>query len=144
MPEDEFGDVLLPAYLRDASSLHAVGFDLRVEWAGPVLAAGSPSHAIRVRQQNGSARICLAAEKSAPDRDLVLDVEGKGAKPTLYTGTDREKTQHFSAFIPSASFGRQNAGPRQVVLVIDRPGSMEGAPIEQARHSAEACLAVLT
>ena len=143
LPEDEFGDVLLPTYMRDAAALHAIGFDLRVDWAGPVLEAGSPSHAIRVRQQNGGARVMLAAERSAPDRDLVLDVGGKGAAPALYAGVDRENRQHFSAFIPSTSFGRQAAGARQVVLVIDRSGSMQGAPLDQARRSVEACLGVL-
>jgi len=144
LPEDEFGDVLLPAYVRDASALHAVGFDLRVEWAGAVLETGSPSHAVRVRQQNGGARVFLAADKSAPDRDLVLDVGGKGVNPAMFAGADAEGKQRFSAFLPSTSFGRGSAAPRQVVIVVDRSGSMEGAPIEQARRSVEACLAVLT
>jgi len=34
--------------------------------------------------------------------------------------------------------------PRRTAIVLDRSGSMEGAPIRQARKAIEACLATLT
>ena len=48
LPEDEFGDVMLPRYHKDASGLHEVGFELEVTMPQTVAEIGSPSHTVRV------------------------------------------------------------------------------------------------
>src|SRR5919108_5564646 len=48
LPEDEFGDLLLPPFAADASRLHEVGFDLAVWMPSPIKGVASPSHAIKV------------------------------------------------------------------------------------------------
>ena len=73
LPEEEFGDLILPRYQTDASGLHEVGFELSA-WMGQSIAeVSSPSHAVRVRM-NGEqrSRVMLAPERDVPDRDLVL------------------------------------------------------------------------
>jgi uncharacterized protein with von Willebrand factor type A (vWA) domain len=49
----------------------------------------------------------------------------------------------FAAIVPSALFGAIPKTPRRTVIVLDRSGSMQGAPIEQACKAIDACLAAL-
>jgi len=144
LPEDEFGDLILPQFAADPSALHQVGFDLSVWMAQKTAEIGSPSHALRVLQEDGlPSRVFLATEREAPSRDLVLDVRTEGKLPTLVSGLDNTGKGRFAAIVPSTSFGERSGGPRQVVFVLDRSGSMGGAPIQQARKAVEACLGAL-
>ncbi len=144
LPEEEFGDVILPRFMRDASHLHAVGFDLAVKMAQPVAELASPSHGVRtLRSGDSAARVLLAAERDVPDRDLVLDVRTEAAAPGLLAGRDSEGRTRFAAVVPSGAFGKATAAPRRIALVLDRSGSMGGAPMTQARRAVEACLGAL-
>jgi Ca-activated chloride channel family protein len=140
LPADEFGDMLLPPFRKDAGSLHEVGFDLSVSRDRAVEEIGSPSHAIRVRQDG---RVSLAAEKDVPNRDLVLDVRFQKVAAQVLSGPVAEGTSSFAAIVPSTLFGESPKIARRTVIVLDRSGSMQGAPIEQAKKAIEACLAVL-
>ena len=135
LPESEFGDVILPRFKREPDGLHEIGFDLALQIPGAVAEIGSPSHAIRVRDEKGSRRVTLAPEADVPDRDLVLDV--RMAEPTtqILAGEGR-----FAIAVPSVKFGQGASGPRKVAMVIDRSGSMSGAPMQQAKRAVEACL----
>lgn len=143
LPEDEFGDVILPKFSAGASGLHEVGFDLAVRLGAPVSEIGSPSHAILVTDDGGGKRVALAPERDVPDRDLVLDVRVAASKPQALAGVDSTGRGHFVMLVPSRCFGERPLGARRVVLVIDRSGSMNGAPMAQARKAAQACLATL-
>ncbi|MFN7995807.1 MAG: VIT and VWA domain-containing protein [Bryobacteraceae bacterium] len=145
LPAYPFGDVMLPRFREDASALHQVGFELAVVSQLGMDELGSPSHAVRVRQEGGkSARVALAAAKDVPDRDLVIDAHFASVEPQVLAGKDREGTGRFAAVIPSTSFGSIPEAQRRVVILLDRSGSMQGAPIEQAKKAIEACLAVLS
>ena len=97
---------------------------------------GSPSHAVRVRQDGGRwARVALAAEKDVPNRDLVLDARFKSVEPQVLAGRDKDGKGRFAAIVPSSSFGVTNEAPRRVVILLDRSGSMHGEPLLQARKS---------
>jgi Ca-activated chloride channel family protein len=143
LPEDLFGDVILPRYRADASNLHGVGFDLEIALPDAGAEVGSPSHHLRVRHGGRSARVRLAADKDVPDRDLVLDVRLDHARPAVYGGPRADGKVHFAAIVPSSCFGAGGSGPRRAVIVLDRSGSMAGPPIEQARKAIEACLGAL-
>jgi Ca-activated chloride channel family protein len=144
LPEDEFGDVILPQFSSDASSLHEVGFDLTVAMAGEIKEVSSPSHPLRtVSRSAGRSRLSLATAKDVPDRDLVIDVRAGDSKGAVLAGTDGKGKGRFAALLPSAGFGRTAEEPRRIVFVLDRSGSMNGAPIAQARKALEACLAAL-
>jgi Ca-activated chloride channel homolog len=138
----EFGDVILPRFRQDASGLHEVGFDLAMPGEAAEEIA-SPSHAIRVRQ-GAAARVLLAPERDVPDRDLVLDVRFAAAKPRVWAGPAAGGARPFAAVVPSTCFGQPSPAPRKVAIVLDRSGSMQGAPIAQARKAIEACLAALS
>ena len=140
LPPSEFGDMILPRFREDAASLHEVGFDLSILHQLPIEEIGSPSHAIRVRQD----RVALATEKDVPNRDLVLDVRFKETAVQVFAGASGEGKRAFAAVVPSTRFGVNTEAARRTVIVLDRSGSMEGAPIAQARKAIEACLAALS
>ena len=145
LPADEFGDMILPRFREDASGLHQVGFELSIVSQLELDEIGSPSHAVRVRQDGDrSARIALAAAKDVPNRDLVLDSRFKSVEPQVLAGRDKDGKGRFAAIVPSSSFGAATEAPRRVVILLDRSGSMQGEPIAQARKAIEACLGVLS
>ena len=145
LPADEFGDVILPRFREDASALHQVGFELTVESGLEIDELGSPSHAVRVRRDDGaSSRIALAAEKDIPNRDLVLDAHYREVAPQVLAGDTKDGKGRFAAIIPSTSFGAKTDPPRRAVILLDRSGSMQGAPLAQASKAIDACLAALS
>lgn len=85
---DQFGDLILPRFRTDASSLHEVGFDLLLHQL-PVDEIGSPSNSIKVKQDAmGLARVALAPAKDVPNRDLVLDVRFRESKAHAPAGVN--------------------------------------------------------
>ena len=143
LPEEEFGDLILPRFAADASNLHEVGFDLQVRMPGGIREIGSPSHPLRVTQGDGGSRVALATGRDVPDRDLVLDVRTETGLEGVLSGLDSEGRGRFAAVVPSRIFGEHGEAPRQVVFVLDRSGSMAGTPIQQALKALEACLGAL-
>jgi Ca-activated chloride channel family protein len=145
LPEDEFGDVILPRFHRDAASLHQVGFDLGLAMPQEAAEIASPSHPVRIlREGPGRSRVALAGEKDAPDRDLVLEVRLASSLAGVLSGMDRTGRARFAAVIPSDRLGETPQNARRVAVVLDRSGSMQGAPIEQARKAIGACLGALS
>ncbi len=145
LPPDEFGDVLLPRWVEDATSLHRVGFDLSVSLPGRIAEIASPSHPLRVlNTAELSARVLLATEGDVPDRDLVLDVGFQETPPQVLSGVDKEGRGRFAVVVPSDQFGSASEEPVHVAFVLDRSGSMSGVPMQQALRSVEACLGALS
>jgi Ca-activated chloride channel family protein len=145
LPAGEFGDMILPGFHEDASRLHQIGFELSIVSQLALDEIGSPSHAVRVRQDGDrSARVALAAEKDVPNRDLVLDARFKSIEPQVLAGRGKDGACRFAATVPSSSFGAGAETPRRVVILLDRSASMKGEPLSQARKAIEACLGALT
>jgi Ca-activated chloride channel family protein len=145
LPAEEFGDVILPRFREDASSLQTAGFELSVLHSLPLEEIGSPSHSIRVKHSSdGPSRVTLAQEKDLPDRDLVLDVRYQTPEVQVLAGEAGDGGRSFAIVVPSMAFGQNPESPRRVAILLDRSGSMEGEPIAQARKAIEACLATLT
>jgi Ca-activated chloride channel family protein len=142
LPEEEFGDLLLPPYMTDPGGLHQVGFDLSIHLGSELATVASPSHALRFRPAGPcGARVSLSRERDVPDRDLVLDVRARAAGIRCCGGVCRDHRARFTVLVPSVAFGRTDpAPPRSVVFVLDRSGSMQGTPLEQAKKAVEACL----
>jgi Ca-activated chloride channel homolog len=145
LPADEFGDVILPPFREDASALHQVGFELSMVSQLALDEIGSPSHAVRIRQDGGhAASVALSAARDVPNRDLVLDARFKSVAPQVLAGRDKDGKGRFAAIVPSSSFGAAAEGPRRLVILLDRSSSMQGEPIAQARKAIEACLGALS
>ena len=145
LPAEQFGDLILPKFAQDAGALHRIGFDLDIEVPAPVEEIDSPSHRVRVGHvSNGSSRVSLATAEDVPNRDLVLDVRVRDQLSGVLAGRDSDGKVRFSALLPSTFFGTASKAHARVAIVVDRSGSMQGAPVEQAKKAIEACLAALS
>jgi len=140
LPSDLFGDIILPKFRESAEGLHQVLFDLELESPWNIEEVASPSHSVRVTKTN---RVSLAPASDLPDRDLVIDIRTKQSGAAVLAGEADDGRRHFAIAVPSTEFGVLRETPRRVVLLLDRSGSMSGAPIRQACKAAAACLAVL-
>ena len=144
LPESEFDDLILPRFSQDATNLHRVGFSLEVHAGEGVREVASPSHSVRVQTSNGQpARVSLARESDLPNRDLVLDVRREPRGTTVLSGLDHEGKGRYAVVIPSNEFGEKPDGARNLIILLDRSGSMEGQPLQQAKKAIAACLAAL-
>jgi Ca-activated chloride channel family protein len=144
LPEDRYDDLLLPPWSRDARKLHSVGFDLQVEFPGSGGEVASPSHMLGVKMgEDASAHVRLTNMEDVPNRDLVLDVKTETAESKTFAGIDKSGQVQFISVVPSTVFGEKPDTPVRAVFVVDRSGSMEGTPIEQAKKAIRACLGAL-
>lgn len=145
LPREMFGDVILPPVHRDAAALHRVGFDLAVECGAANGRIASPSHPVRTgAAAEGGIRISLDATGDVPDRDLILDIDHSAPQIRVFAGRTGDGRRQFAAIVPSTAFGANPNTARRVVILLDRSGSMAGAPIDQARRAIEACLGALS
>ena len=145
LPSDEFGDLILPRFKKDASALHEVGFELAVVSPGGLDEVGSASHKVRVMQNDGSsARVGLAEDRDVPNRDLVLETRYKSIETQVFGGRDSHGKSRFAAVIPSVKLGTRPDAGRRVVILLDRSGSMAGEALQQAQRAIEACLGSLS
>ncbi len=118
---------------------YGFSFAAEVELPGGVAGVESPTHPIRVRLADGKARVELAQEAAAMDRDLVLLLTPvAAAKPCglLERQADGSVVAAVS-FVPHLS---RSGGPREVVFLVDRSGSMNGDSIEAVRRALQLCL----
>ncbi|HOH30746.1 MAG TPA: VIT domain-containing protein, partial [Candidatus Hydrogenedentes bacterium] len=144
LPEEIFGDVILPRWRQDARELHRVGFDLNVAAGNDTVEIASPSHPVSVQVRSGApARVTLATEADVPDRDLVLEAKYALTEPAVFAGWDTAGKGRFAAIVPSTCFGPVPDTPKRVVFLIDHSGSMSGKPFEQAKRATLACIAAL-
>ncbi|HOH50669.1 MAG TPA: VIT domain-containing protein [Candidatus Hydrogenedentes bacterium] len=144
LPEELFGDVVLPRWKADAEGLHGVSFDLNV--AAPQGAElVCPSHPVSVGAgADGGLRVRLATAGDLPNRDVVLETRGSAAeRPSVFAGVDGAGRGRFAAVVPSGCFGRPERPAKRVVFLLDHSGSMDGVRLEQAKAAVCACLEAL-
>jgi Ca-activated chloride channel family protein len=146
LPEEEFGDLILPQFRTDDTSLHQVGFGLSVRLSQAFKEISSPSHTLRTGwSSQQEVRVSLGQEADVPNRDLVLEVRTQEPFSGVVGGVAKDGKKHFAMIVPSTQFGLPEvAHPRRIVFVLDRSGSMQGRPIEQATKAVEACLGALS
>ncbi len=113
------------------------GLELKVEVeAGSgVLGVESPSHPVRVTPRAGGATVELARERAALDRDFVLLVElAEPHRPAARVARDDRGDGHCQVtFHPDLE--SRDAGPCEVLFLLDCSGSMSGDSIDQARRA---------
>ncbi|MBA3395677.1 MAG: VWA domain-containing protein [Deltaproteobacteria bacterium] len=118
-----------------------ISFTADVDAGVPVLGVSSPSHQLRVTNPSPTRRhIELAGEGELPNRDLV--VRYRTAADTTMVGVLAHRTDdrgYFTLVVqPKATYRTGDITPREVMIVIDTSGSMNGQPIAQAKALASA------
>ena len=114
-------------------------FDLQVQLAGgmPLANICSPSHQIKVRQQNlNEAGIRLdPSEISGGNRDFILQYSLKGKKIESGLLLYENGKENFFLYMaqPPQRVHRDEIPPREYIFVVDVSGSMNGFPLEVSK-----------
>lgn len=133
------------ALLRDPG--HRFTLDLTLEGADAI---ASPTHALDVAASEGRLRVRLRDGEVIPDRDCVLSwqPQRQAGRPSLQMLRHQEASGNASCFLalvaPPAMGTASRTFPREVILLIDHSGSMEGPKWEAADWAVQNMLAGLT
>jgi type VI secretion system protein ImpC len=122
-----------------------VSLEVDLDTGVPLCGFDSPSHDIVVLEESGATRVRVGLRRldEIPNRDFVLSyrVAGPRLEHTLFyepSQPNRPGTFLLLATPPVPQLAPSL--PWEVIFVIDRSTSMEGAPLEQARQSARQLL----
>ncbi len=137
------------AYSDAARQTSTVSFTAAIDAGVPVLGVESPSHDLDVDDVAPTrVRVALARADEPPDRDLVVRWRSSGDRTTVGVLADRAAAGgdgHFVLVVqPKAAYRTGDVAAREVLLLVDVSGSMEGVPLEQARAVAAAVVDTLT
>ncbi len=142
--EGERIEYVLP---RSASVDYKVPWTIDVQWSGqqPLSNVYSPSHQIVAQQQRpGAWRVTLegpAGSEPGAFRLLALaQSQQTGLSGTLVTCPDRENTGGYFLLLggaPALPPTAQQTVKRDVILVLDRSGSMSGEKLQQVKAAAQ-------
>ena len=118
-------------------------FAVNLQAGGDIASIESPSHALAVRNTApGSAEIALRDRFVPADRDFVLRWQlAAGAAPNAMLFHEPWNGAHYyMAMVSPARAEAAAAPPRDVRIVIDTSGSMEGPSLEQAKAALQQAL----
>jgi Ca-activated chloride channel family protein len=120
------------ALLRDPGHLFLM--DLRILGA---VAVQSATHPLQPTAEDDAIRVQLRGGHVVPDRDLVLEwtLRQEEERPALQLWTHRDTTADQTYLLAGIAPPRRNPDrptPREVILLVDHSGSMEGAKWEAA------------
>lgn len=84
---------------------------------------------------DGARLVALAEDDRVPDRDVVVSWKPAGSVPAAHALVQRERGEDFLMLFvqPPADVGPALVRPKEVVFLLDKSGSMMGAPMDRAR-----------
>jgi Ca-activated chloride channel homolog len=84
---------------------------------------------------DGARLVALAEDDRVPNKDLVLSWRPAGAVPAAHALVQREKGEEWLLLFlqPPAEIAPAMVRPKELVFLVDKSGSMMGAPIERAK-----------
>lgn len=111
----------------------------------PLTRVESATHTLAIQQNGERYAIRLADEVVAADRDFVLRWTPRAsATPTAALLRERSDDAQYALMMVMPPTQTVAPTPRELILVIDTSGSMEGRSIEQARAALQVALRQLT
>jgi Ca-activated chloride channel family protein len=115
---------------------------VEVELGRALLRLESPTHPIRTTLREGGARVELAQEDDALDRDVVLLVEPEAsARPMAVVASEPDgRRVAMVTFLPEIPLAE---GGHEVIFLLDCSGSMSGSSIDQAKRALNLCVRAL-
>ena len=136
-----------PPVLRpEVRSGHDVEISVVLDAGVPIANLASPSHRIAVERPTPStARVSLAPDDRIPNKDFMLRWSVSSDRPSVGLLAHREGDDGFFTLLvqPKGTIGPDEAAPKEMVLVLDTSGSMEGIPIEASKRFAREALSSL-
>lgn len=122
---------------------HDVSLSVRVHPGAEIGSIEAVSHDVRVeRESSDDALVTLRGSDTIPNRDFVLRyrVASDTTRPAVVTYERNGERWFMASLYPAPMQDERDRLPMEVVFVLDCSGSMEGAPIAQAKAAAEAGL----
>jgi Ca-activated chloride channel family protein len=118
---------------------------LTIHYPGPLLELESPGHDIQVLDLGERKELTVSLGADAASKDFILRwrYAPQQPEPLLFTETLGGQQFGLLVFYPPEQASTV-AIPRDLVLVIDTSGSMEGAPMEQAKAALGLAIASLS
>jgi Ca-activated chloride channel family protein len=145
---DLFGPVRHPGNDSDRGAINPVSLAVRIDAGVPLAGIASANHEIDIVEEGASAAlVTLAAGPVPADRDFVLrwrPVAAAAPQVGLFAERRGAATHLLVSLLPpDAAHWPARPMPRDLVLVIDKSGSMHGASITGARAAVRLALARL-
>ena len=118
---------------------YGLTLEVDIRTSVPVRTVESPTHPVSVTLENGRASVRLSEREAALDRDVVLKIAlAETHEPrALVEKTPDGKAYALVSFRPKLDAA---LAPAEVVFVVDRSGSMQGASIEEAKNALQLAL----
>jgi Ca-activated chloride channel family protein len=117
------------------------GLDLSIDvrMPGAITRVTSPSHPLSTSFDGPRATVMLAQAEAALDRDVVVLVESRDLQ-SPHALLERDASgRHAAAIVFQPAFETDQA-PSEVIFVVDRSGSMQGASIGEVGNALQLCL----
>lgn len=129
-------------YADEKVAASTVSFRADVDAGVPVLGVSSPSHQLRVDDIAPTKRTITLAGEELPNRDLVVRYKTANEQTMVGLLAHRtEKKGYFTLVVqPKAEYKTGDITNREVMIVIDTSGSMQGQPMDQAQRLATALI----
>lgn len=122
---------------------HDVSLAVRVHPGAEIGSIEAVSHDVRVeRESSDGALVTLRGSDTIPNRDFVLRyrVAADTTRAAVVTYERNGERWFMASLYPAPMQDERDRLPMEVVFVLDCSGSMEGAPLAQAKAAAEAGL----
>ncbi len=114
---------------------HRLHLNIRIDGADDI---SSPTHKLSITNSGESTSITLSDGEIVPDRDLLirLTLPSEIDRPTLtvYRESDEQRGHDYLLALvnPPSDVKQEATTPREVILLVDRSGSMSGAKWQAA------------
>lgn len=135
-------------YVPPAQSSATIGFSAVIDPGMPIVDIASPSHAI-TKTPTGptSATVALASADELPNKDLIVRFTTAGAQTQVGLLAHRAPGARDGYFLlsiqPKGTYAEADITSREVMIVIDTSGSMDGEPLAQAKAVASGIIDTL-
>ena len=137
--------VLVPRLPQGMLRGDTVSLQIDLDAGVPLCGFDSPSHDVVVLEETGTSRvkISLRNDREIPNRDFVLNYRVAGPRIEHALLCEPGKGDEPGTFVllatpPAGDY--EKALPREIIFVLDRSGSMQGQPMEQAKQAARQLL----
>lgn len=134
-------------YVDATRASSTVSFTAEIDAGVPIAGIISPSHDIVAAAVSPTrTRVTLGRADELPNRDLIVRYRTAGERTQV--GVLAHRTTADGYFLltiqPKAQYRTGDIAGREVLIVIDRSGSMSGAPIAQAKAVASGIIGTLS